>query len=98
MREREKEDVIMDVCPSCRGIWLDAGELEKLSAVEDRYYRSRGWRDDDDDDDDRRRQDDPRYQGQPDPRYRGQQPYGQPYKKKSGFLGNIFEGFGGGDD
>ena len=55
MREREKEDVIMDVCPNCRGIWLDAGELEKLSATEERYYgRGRGRRRDDDryDDDD----------------------------------------------
>jgi Zn-finger nucleic acid-binding protein len=43
MREREKEDVIMDVCPNCGGMWLDAGELDKLVASEERYYsRSRG--------------------------------------------------------
>jgi Zn-finger nucleic acid-binding protein len=52
MREREKEDIVIDICPNCRGIFLDAGELEKLTVVEDRYYRSRGYRDDDDDDDD----------------------------------------------
>jgi Zn-finger nucleic acid-binding protein len=45
MREREKGDVIIDVCPSCHGVWLDPGELEKLSERERRYY------DDDDDDD-----------------------------------------------
>ena len=52
MREREKEDIVIDICPNCRGIFLDAGELEKLTVVEDRYYRSRGYRDDDDDGDD----------------------------------------------
>ena len=23
-------DILIDVCPSCRGVWLDGGELEKL--------------------------------------------------------------------
>lgn len=57
MRERERETVagevvVMDVCPTCGGLWLDKGELEKLSASEERYY-GRGEqsrrRDDDDD-------------------------------------------------
>ncbi|WII35084.1 zf-TFIIB domain-containing protein [Paenibacillus thiaminolyticus] len=30
MREVEKEGVAIDVCPSCKGVWLDRGELEKL--------------------------------------------------------------------
>ncbi|AEF93846.1 hypothetical protein Desca_0971 [Desulfotomaculum nigrificans CO-1-SRB] len=30
MRQARKEGVIIDVCPSCRGIWLDHGELEKI--------------------------------------------------------------------
>ena len=28
--EREREGVTIDVCKSCRGLWLDRGELEKL--------------------------------------------------------------------
>jgi Zn-finger nucleic acid-binding protein len=28
--ERERNGVTVDVCPSCRGVWLDRGELEKL--------------------------------------------------------------------
>jgi len=110
MREREKETpgrdmvVVMDVCPGCGGIWLDRGELEKLSASENRYYQNARWDDDDDDDDDRRRRQS--NNGPPPPGYgqpqQGQQGYGQqqpyPYKKKKGgFLGNIFEGFGGDD-
>lgn len=30
MREVEKEGVIIDTCPQCKGVWLDRGELDKL--------------------------------------------------------------------
>ena len=30
MREVEKDGVTIDVCPDCKGVWLDRGELEKL--------------------------------------------------------------------
>ncbi len=30
MREVEKHGVLVDVCPSCKGVWLDRGELEKI--------------------------------------------------------------------
>lgn len=30
--ERERQGVTVDVCASCRGVWLDRGELEKLLA------------------------------------------------------------------
>lgn len=30
MREVEKDGVMIDVCPDCKGVWLDRGELEKL--------------------------------------------------------------------
>ncbi len=29
----EKNKVIIDVCPFCQGIWLDDGEIEKLSKL-----------------------------------------------------------------
>lgn len=32
MRQARKEEVIIDVCPQCRGVWLDPGELEKILA------------------------------------------------------------------
>ena len=28
--ERDREGVTVDVCKTCRGLWLDRGELEKL--------------------------------------------------------------------
>ena len=30
MREVDKNSVHIDVCPECKGVWLDRGELEKL--------------------------------------------------------------------
>ena len=30
MREVQKDDVLIDVCPDCKGVWLDRGELDKL--------------------------------------------------------------------
>lgn len=30
MKEVEKEGVLIDICPQCKGVWLDRGELEKL--------------------------------------------------------------------
>lgn len=30
--ERSRDGVTIDTCPSCRGVWLDRGELERLIA------------------------------------------------------------------
>jgi len=30
MREVEKDGVHIDICPECKGVWLDRGELDKL--------------------------------------------------------------------
>ena len=60
LEERDRDGVTIDLCPRCRGIWLDRGELEKLIArarAEDEdtwrtFERDGGRRRDDDDDDD----------------------------------------------
>jgi Zn-finger nucleic acid-binding protein len=36
MKPYEKHGIEIDVCPGCRGVWLDRGELEKLLEVEAR--------------------------------------------------------------
>jgi uncharacterized protein len=36
LSERERQEVKVDVCPGCRGVWLDRGELEKLMAQAER--------------------------------------------------------------
>lgn len=30
MREVERNGVMIDICPRCKGVWLDRGELDKL--------------------------------------------------------------------
>jgi len=86
MREREKEDVVVDVCPNCKGMWLDHGELEKLVMIEsERSGRYRRYYEEDDDDDDDYRRRDPR---------RESRAYEQP-KKKKGFFSNLMETIGG---
>ena len=43
MQEINRNDVRVDVCTSCRGVWLDRGELEKLLSgvrhVEEDWHR-----------------------------------------------------------
>lgn len=33
MQKLKKKDVIIDVCGKCGGMWLDAGEMEKLAEM-----------------------------------------------------------------
>ena len=34
MREFEYSQIVIEVCPTCRGVWLDHGELEKIIKYE----------------------------------------------------------------
>ncbi len=34
MKEVSRKGVQVDVCPECRGVWLDRGELDKLLNLE----------------------------------------------------------------
>jgi Zn-finger nucleic acid-binding protein len=47
MREVEKDGVNIDICPQCKGVWLDRGELEKLmSEVREERQVYNEWQDD----------------------------------------------------
>jgi Zn-finger nucleic acid-binding protein len=75
MQEITKYDVDIDFCPSCKGVWLDRGEIDKVAKVQSgyeeehyqKYHRDR--RDYDDDDDD----------------------YYNRRRKRGGFLENLFD-------
>jgi Zn-finger nucleic acid-binding protein len=61
LKEIDRQGISIDRCEKCRGVWLDRGELEKLTAAaqkndddEDRGRRDDRRGDDDDDDDNRR--------------------------------------------
>ena len=95
--EMNKNGVTIDVCPECKGVWLDRGELEKLLQVAREMEREYGEaprapaqpapydRD----------RPDPRY-AQPDPRYRRDDDDNDEYrygKKKKSTLGKLFDIF-----
>jgi uncharacterized protein len=75
MQLMQKYDVDIDYCPSCKGVWLDRGEIDKIAKIqsnyEDQHYNKYhyGKRDYDDDDDDK---------------------YYNNRRRKRGFLGDLF--------
>ena len=72
----DRSGVEIDYCPVCRGVWLDRGELDKIIERSGSVAR-RDDRDDDDRDDDRKGGRRGEYTASP--------------KKKSSFLGDLFE-------
>jgi len=77
----ERQGVEIDYCPSCRGIWLDRGELDKLlslRAPEERSPERTHYAPEVEDSDDRR----PAYGGDDRQRYP---------KKKESFWSNLFD-------
>ena len=53
LRSSDRQGIEIDVCPRCRGVWLDRGELDKLLEREAAPSRRSEDRRDVDDDDDR---------------------------------------------
>ncbi len=37
MRTNQRYGVDIDFCPSCKGVWLDRGEIEKIANASKRY-------------------------------------------------------------
>ena len=93
LKEIERYGVMIDICPACKGCWLDRGELEKIAAMEDSGFtppsveRAAAPRDDHDDD---HKRDDDRY----DRDSRSGGGYSKP-KKRSSLLGDILGSLGG---
>jgi len=55
MNIANKFGVEIDHCQRCKGVWLDRGELEKITNIQDRYeedhYKKYRYENHDDDDD-----------------------------------------------
>ncbi|WP_373986748.1 zf-TFIIB domain-containing protein [Duganella sp. BuS-21] len=81
----ERQGIEIDYCPSCRGVWLDRGELDKIiersiggapaPAAPPQQHQQQ-------------RTPDPRYQQQ---HHSGHGQYPQHKKKREGFLSDIFD-------
>jgi uncharacterized protein len=103
LKEIERSGVTLDICPSCKGVWLDRGEIDKIIQAEagrgesaasapardDRLGRERREHDDHDHDDDHDDHDRKRYE---DSRAHGQMPV---RKRKTSLLQDLLGGLGG---
>ena len=100
LRTVTKHNVEVDICPDCKGVWLDRGELDKIieiasgdapsPQVEERH-ESQEPRGHDRDDRDKREHDDSGHHGKEeyDPK--------TGKRRKGSMLGEIFGMFGGED-
>ena len=82
MRSYERNGVTIDQCTSCRGVFLDSGELERLVDAEGAFYGSSSDRGDE------------RSRGGYDSEHRGK--YGEEHGygnkgRRRGFLGELFD-------
>jgi Zn-finger nucleic acid-binding protein len=74
----ERQGVEIDYCPTCRGVWLDRGELDKIIEKNSAAPPAPQPRDPD------------RWQDQP--RHPGQHGYGhKPHKRRKTFLEELFD-------
>ena len=80
----QRNNVEIDYCPNCRGIWLDKGELDKLLEYDERRSSSSDQRSYDD----RSREDQRRYDHRDKDYYDDRHKYP---RKKKGFLGDFFD-------
>lgn len=87
MREVQKDGVLIDICPECKGVWLDRGELDKLlNEVREIRPAFNDWYDSREQDHDQRYQDEKYRSPQPrtdhDDSYYRQGNYKGDYKRK----------------
>lgn len=33
----QKNEIDIDYCPECKGVWLDRGEIDKLASIQNKY-------------------------------------------------------------
>lgn len=103
LRAVEKMGVEVDICPDCKGVWLDRGELEKLIelASSDGAVRERPTERPRAHEDDHRRRDDDHHghddRGHGDHGHGGHNAYGN-QKRKGSWLADVLGSFGGGED
>jgi len=72
----ERSGIEIDYCPTCRGVWLDRGELDKIIERNSNDIAAAA----------------PRQQPQSYQQHQGQHGYGQkPYKKRKSFLDELFD-------
>ena len=80
LRGQEHSGIVIDVCPGCKGVWLDRGELDKIIQRQRRY---------DEDEDDDGGDHDSEFELEGARRGRGEG------RRRGGFFENLMDMFGG---
>jgi uncharacterized protein len=44
LQEQTFQKILIDQCPGCHGIWLDAGELQQIAGKEDDSWLGKFWK------------------------------------------------------
>lgn len=83
----ERQNIEIDYCPQCRGVWLDKGELDKVINFSNQQTSQVSKKYDDDIE---------KYRGynsnqQKSDNYSDNQKYPNKYNKKKSFLGDLFD-------
>jgi uncharacterized protein len=73
----DREGIEIDLCPKCRGVWLDRGELEKIIA---RSSTQMPYDNDDEDDRQRGRRS-----------HESRTPHPQEGRRREGFFSQLFD-------
>lgn len=94
LREIQKYGVEVDICPGCKGVWLDKGELEKILELADAGGPAVAHDEDRPRTDNRAYDDDRRYHDDRRPGAYLDDSKPQKRRKKGGWLGDLLEGFG----
>lgn len=87
----ERQNIEIDYCPNCRGVWLDRGELDKIIEYSNQQVlqiSNQQSRDRDDRDSKQRGYSEGQYK---EDKYRSNQEYPNKHHKKKGFLGDLFD-------
>jgi len=84
-----RQNIEIDYCPTCRGIWLDKGELDKLIDFSNQQVsQTPKSRSNDDYDDNNKGYN---FDQKKENRYNDNRNYVNKYPKKKSFLGDIFD-------
>lgn len=83
LRIAERSGVEIDYCPSCRGVWLDRGELDKIIERASRQLSSSVAA--------ARREVRDEYERGDDKRHHDERGYRKRKKKRKSFLGELFD-------
>lgn len=94
MREIDKHGVRVDICPGCKGVWLDRGELEKILDMASGGYSEEPIREARRDDPPRRESDSRRQDYRDDDLRKSDEYDHRRPKRKESIFGEIFDIFG----